>query len=105
MLLLNTILTVREGDPASHENFGWLEFTDAVLKVLNEQPAPIVFVTFGEFAEERVKAHLTPPHKHVFFKHPSPRTYTSFKGCQWGSKVNAADSSHQVVWKDLESHT
>src|SRR5690606_20580510 len=49
VLLLNTVLTVRQGQPNSHRGIGWEQFTDQVIKTLNEREQPVVFILWGRF--------------------------------------------------------
>lgn len=89
VLLLNTILTVREGRPMSHGGQGWETFTDAVLKKLNEREKPMIFLLWGSPA--RKKASLITNKRHVILEapHPSPLSaYYGFFGCKHFSKVN-----------------
>ena len=53
VLLLNTVLTVRENNPQSHKNCGWEIFTDKVIELLNERPEPIVFLLWGSNAKNK----------------------------------------------------
>lgn len=89
VLLLNTVLTVREGMPNSHRSLGWEEFTDAVIKKLNESNNKIVFLLWGNNA--KLKADLIDTNKHtiLFATHPSPLSAThGFFGCKHFSKAN-----------------
>lgn len=89
VLLLNTILTVREGKPLSHKGYGWEQFTDNVLIKLNERTKPIIFMLWGEPAKK--KANLITNPKHIILKasHPSPLgAYYGFFGCKHFSKAN-----------------
>src|SRR2546429_2139429 len=72
VLLLNAVLTVRAGKPGSHAGRGWEEFTDAVIRALDAQPARVVFVLWGGYA--RQKAALVTGRHHVVLEagHPSP---------------------------------
>ena len=82
VLLLNSILTVRAGQAASHKNMGWEEYTDAILKILNNQDRPIVFLLWGNFAKS--KSNLITNSKHLILKsaHPSPLSANyGFFGC------------------------
>ena len=90
VLLLNTILTVREGQPMSHANKGWENFTDEVLRKLNERKDPVIFLLWGGPARKK-KVFITNP-SHVVFEapHPSPLSaYYGFFGCKHFSKANA----------------
>lgn len=89
VLLLNAGLTVRDGQPASHQGKGWETFTDAVVKILNEEKAGLVFLLWGKPAQ--LKGSLIDPVRHHILKapHPSPfSAYTGFFGCRHFSKTN-----------------
>lgn len=90
VLLLNTSLTVREGQANSHRGKGWEIFTDNVIKILNERPEPIAFILWGRNARDK-KAFITNRNHAVFeAAHPSPLSaYNGFFGCRHFSKVNA----------------
>ena len=97
VLLLNTVLTVRAHRAASHHGLGWEQFTDATIKVLNEQDRPIVFLLWGRPAGE--KAALLDNPKHLVLKapHPSPLSaYRGFFGCRHFSKCNVFLEEHGV---------
>lgn len=93
VLLINTLLTVREGSPGSHRGKGWELFTDLVIKRLLEQSSPIVFLLWGKAAQEKCR-HLTSLHSHHLLlstSHPSPLSaYQGFIGCKHFSKTNKA---------------
>ena len=88
VLLLNSILTVRAGQAASHRSLGWETFTDAVIKYLSDNCDGIVFMLWGNFA--RTKAALIDPAKHLILEaaHPSPLARGAFFGCRHFSKAN-----------------
>ncbi len=89
VLLLNTVLTVREGKPQSHANIGWERFTDSVIKMINDSPYPTVFMLWGNPA--KAKAKLIDDSKHLVLKcvHPSPLSfYNGFLECKHFSKAN-----------------
>lgn len=89
VLLLNTVLTVRAHQANSHRGIGWEEFTDAAIRILNEQDRPIVFLLWGRPAQMK-KAMLNNP-KHLILEapHPSPLSaYRGFFGCKHFSKTN-----------------
>ncbi len=72
VLLLNTVLSVRRGEAASHKGQGWEEFTDAVIKALNERIEPVIFVLWGRHAQAK-KELITQCHHYVLeAPHPSP---------------------------------
>lgn len=90
VLLLNTVLTVRAYNANSHRGIGWEQFTDAAIRILNEQDRPIVFLLWGKPAQQK-KAMLNNP-KHLILEapHPSPLSaYRGFFGCKHFSKANA----------------
>lgn len=72
VLLLNSILTVEQGKPMSHASLGWQEFTDDILKVLNEQNQPIVFMLWGAQARKAKRFLNNPNHLILESVHPSP---------------------------------
>ncbi|MEK7991233.1 MAG: uracil-DNA glycosylase [Thiotrichaceae bacterium] len=78
VLLLNSILTVRKGEPASHKNKGWEQFTDAVIQVVNEQKQQIVFIFWGNYAQQKGK--IVNENQHLVLKsaHPSPFSVKKF---------------------------
>lgn len=90
VLLLNAVLTVRQGDPNSHAGKGWEGFTDAVIRAVNEKETRVVFVLWGAYA--RKKARLVTGKQHVIIEsaHPSPLSVMKFMGTRPFSRVNAA---------------
>ncbi len=97
VLLLNTVLTVRAHQAYSHRGIGWEEFTDAVIRTINAQDRPIVFLLWGRPAQAK-KAMLNNP-KHLILEapHPSPLSaYRGFFGCRHFSKANAFLKEHGV---------
>jgi uracil-DNA glycosylase len=83
VFLLNTILTVEEGQPLSHKNIGWEKFTLKVLKALNEDDNPKVFILWGKEANG-LKRILTNS-KHLILEGPHPSPLSSYRGF-FGSK-------------------
>lgn len=91
VLLLNSVLTVRNGQPASHRGKGWETFTDAAIKTLSDGRERLVFILWGNFAIGKLP--LIDAHKHVVIKspHPSPfSAHSGFFGSKPFSKANAA---------------
>ena len=89
VLLLNTVLTVRQGQANSHKGKGWEQLTDSIIKKLNEREKPIAFILWGGNA--RSKSGLITNPKHGIFQcaHPSPLSaFNGFFGCRHFSKVN-----------------
>lgn len=89
VLLLNTVLTVREGEANSHKGKGWEEFTDAVIKAVNEQDRPVVYLLWGSNARAKKKLINNPKHLVLESVHPSPLSaYNGFFGCGHFAKAN-----------------
>ena len=89
VMLLNTVLTVRQGQANSHKGKGWEQLTDSIIKKLNEREKPIAFILWGGNA--RSKSGLITNPKHGIFQcaHPSPLSaFNGFFGCRHFSKVN-----------------
>ena len=88
ILLLNTVLTVRAGQANSHRGKGWETFTDAVITYLNEREKPMVFLLWGNNAQQ--KESLITNSRHLILKaaHPSPLSANrGFLGCRHFSKA------------------
>lgn len=83
VLLLNTLLTVRSGEPFSHKERGWERFTDQVIRTLSAQREHIVFILWGAPAGK--KASLIDERKHLILKAPHPSPLSSYRGF-FGSK-------------------
>lgn len=89
VLLLNTVLTVREGAPNSHKGKGWEIFTDRVISELNRKTTPVVFLLWGANARNKAKIITNPIHVKLETVHPSPLSaYGGFFGCKHFSKCN-----------------
>jgi uracil-DNA glycosylase len=89
VLLLNTVLTVRHSAAASHRGQGWENFTDRVIKELNNKKTPVVFLLWGRPAAEKAKIITNPIHLKLEAPHPSPLSaYRGFFGCKHFSKAN-----------------
>lgn len=90
ILMLNTVLTVRAHQANSHRGIGWEEFTDAAIRVLNEQDRPIVFILWGAPAQKKEKMLNNPKHLILKAPHPSPLSaYRGFFGSKPFSQTNA----------------
>ena len=89
VMLLNTSLTVIEHMPASHSNKLWHKFTTEIIKILNEQNQPIVFMLWGNHAKQFLPILNNPNHLILSSAHPSPfSAYNGFFGCKHFSKCN-----------------
>ena len=81
VMLLNTVLTVREASPNSHKGKGWETFTDRVISILNMREKPIVFLLWGGNAKAKIPLITNPKHKILTSAHPSPLSaYNGFFG-------------------------
>lgn len=93
VLLLNTSLTVEDGQPQSHAGRGWETLTDALLKHIASSPRPVVFLLWGASAQGKRVFLDKPPHRVLTANHPSPlsarRPPEPFIGCRHFSKANA----------------
>ena len=103
VLLLNTVLTVREGQPNSHAGLGWQTFTDAVIKKVNELDKPVVFLLWGANAKSKIPLITNKKHLILSCAHPSPfSAYNGFFGCKNFSKTNAflkANGREEINWQ------
>lgn len=89
VFLLNAVLTVRAHHAGSHQRIGWEEFTDATIRILNEQDRPIVFMLWGNFAISKKALLNNPKHLILTAPHPSPLSaYRGFFGCGHFKKAN-----------------
>ncbi len=89
VLLLNATLTVRAGQAGSHQNQGWEQFTDAVVKILSEKKENLVFILWGAYAQK--KGAVVDEERHLVIRspHPSPfSAYSGFFGSQPFTKCN-----------------
>jgi len=90
VLLLNAVLTVRAGAPASHARRGWEHVTDAAIRVLNDQPQCVVFLLWGAYARQKAALVTAPHHVVLEASHPSPMNQSGFRGSRPFSASNAA---------------
>lgn len=91
VLLLNTTLTVRARQAASHQRKGWETFTDRVIEVVNAKPEPVVFVLWGSAARKKKAFVDTSRHTVIESPHPSPLSaHRGFFGSKPFSRTNAA---------------
>ncbi len=89
VLLLNTVLTVREGTPNSHKGMGWEKFTDRVIAELDKKQSPVIFLLWGANARKKAEIIKNPIHKKLITVHPSPLSaYGGFFGCRHFSICN-----------------
>lgn len=83
ILLLNATLTVRAHQPGSHQNKGWEEFTDAVIRLLSEKKDGLVFILWGAYAQR--KGEIIDSQRHFVIKSPHPSPFSAHRGF-FGSK-------------------
>lgn len=89
VLMMNTVLTVRESQPNSHKGMGWEIFTDNVISLLNLRPEPMVFLLWGANARTKKKIITNPNHLVLESAHPSPLSaYNGFFGNGHFKKAN-----------------
>lgn len=98
VLLLNAILTVRAGQPASHRNKGWENYTDAILQILNRQQRPIVYMLWGNYAKAKAQYLNNPQHLILQTSHPSPYSVNyGFNGCGHFKTCNEFLENHGIT--------
>jgi len=89
VLLLNNVLTVREGQPTSHKGMGWEIFTDRVIEEINKKDTPVVFLLWGAHAQKKAEIITNPIHYKLTSVHPSPLSASrGFLGCKHFSAAN-----------------
>lgn len=103
VLLLNTVLTVRQGEANSHKGKGWEHFTDRVIELLNEREKPVIFILWGRHAQAKKKLITNTKHHIIESVHPSPLSARrGFFGSKPYSKVNtilANMGEREIDWE------
>jgi uracil-DNA glycosylase len=102
VLLLNAVLTVREGEANSHKGKGWETFTDAVIRAVDARPDPAVFVLWGNYAKKKLPLIDTERHVVVQGAHPSPLSAKKFYGSRPFTQINeavAAQGHTPIDWR------
>ncbi len=95
VLLLNTVLTVEEGQAASHRKRGWEPFTDAVIRLVSAKAEPVVFLLWGAHAQQKAALIDATRHLVLMAAHPSPLSArTGFFGSRPFSQANAFLAAH-----------
>lgn len=106
VLLLNSVLTVEDGKPASHKNRGWEIFTDKIISVLNEQEKPLVFILWGAYAQAKGKIIDRKKHFVIESVHPSPLSASrGFLGSRPFSQTNQfliSQKREPIRWQILD---
>jgi uracil-DNA glycosylase len=102
VLLLNATLTVEAAQAGSHQGHGWEEFTDAVVKTLNDKREGLVFMLWGKYAQEKGKNIDWDKHLTLEAAHPSPFSANNgFFGCRHFSQTNEyleARGENSIQW-------
>lgn len=83
VLLLNTVLTVRNGQAYSHRGQGWEHLTDVIIQKLNEREKPVIFILWGKPAQEKI--NMIDTTRHIILKGPHPSPLSAYRGF-FGSK-------------------
>lgn len=106
VLLLNNVLTVRDGLAGSHQGKGWEQFTNAVIEALNDRDQPLVFLLWGNHAQKKGAKIDESKHKVIATAHPSPlAARRGFFGSRPFSRINEFLESQQqepIDWKISE---
>ncbi|MBX9466410.1 MAG: uracil-DNA glycosylase [Rhizobium sp.] len=103
VLLLNSVLTVEEARAASHQGKGWEQFTDAVIRTVNQDCEHVVFMLWGAYAQK--KAAFVDRSRHLVLKapHPSPLSaHNGFFGCRHFSQANdylVSQGRNEIDWQ------
>ncbi|MHB6905769.1 uracil-DNA glycosylase [Streptomyces sp. DB-54] len=102
VLLLNAVLTVREGEANSHKGKGWEKVTDAVIRAVASRPDPAVFVLWGNYAKKKLPLIDEERHAVVQGAHPSPLSAKKFFGSRPFTQINeaiAAQGHAPIDWR------
>jgi uracil-DNA glycosylase len=102
VLLLNSVLTVEKGKPGSHRNKGWERFTDRIIHILNDKKSHLVFILWGNYAQQKGSFIDTQKHLVLQSAHPSPYSAQKFFGNHHFSQANEYLTKHQlqaIDWK------
>ena len=104
VLLLNTVLTVEEGNANSHKGMGWETLTNRFIESLNELKHPVIFILWGKPAQDKEKLITNPNHVLLKAPHPSPLSaYRGFFGSKPFSRVNdilIQQGQSPIRWKE-----
>lgn len=103
ILMLNTCLTVRRGQPNSHSGKGWEILTDKIISLINEKDEPVVYLLWGRNAQNKEKLITNPNHLILKCAHPSPfSAYNGFFGCNHFKMTNQFLKDHglkEIDWQ------
>jgi len=102
VLLLNTVLTVEQGQAHSHKHLGWEQYTDKIIALINEHLTGVVFLLWGAHAQKKGKNINNDKHYILTAPHPSPLSaHRGFLGCRHFSKTNdilLQNGQKQINW-------
>jgi uracil-DNA glycosylase len=97
VLLLNSTLTVEEGQAGFHQGWGWETFTDTVIQTVSDRKEHVVFILWGKFAQDKAKLIDTTKHLVIEAAHPSPLSaHRGFFGSKPFSKTNDYLAEHHL---------
>jgi uracil-DNA glycosylase len=103
VLMLNAVLTVQAGDANSHKGLGWELFTNRVIEILNQRETPVIFILWGNFAQQKQQLITGSHHYIIKSPHPSPLSaHNGFFGSQPFSKANTflrEIGSKEIDWQ------
>ena len=99
VLLLNSVLTVREGQAGSHRGKGWETFTDRAISLVNEKNEPVCFLLWGNYAKSKKPLITNPRHLVLESAHPSPLSCRGFFGCGHFSACNRFLGDRAIDWR------
>ena len=111
VLLINTVRTVRAGQPQSHQNKGWEILTDEIIKLLNQKDETVIFLLWGSPAKKKMNLITNPKHVVLTAVHPSPLSaHRGFFGCNHFKQVNEIlerQGRETIDWQisNLKEHT
>ena len=95
VLLLNSVLTVQSGQPASHSSLGWQEYTDSIISQISSRRKNVVFLLWGKYAQSKTRLIDVSKHLVLQSSHPSPLSvYRGFDGCAHFSQTNTYLTKH-----------
>ena len=97
VFLLNAILTVEAGKPASHSQIGWEKFTDSVIKTISDKKENIVFLLWGAFAQS--KEYLIDKNKHFILKTSHPSPFSANRWFLWSNCFKETNEILEKIWK------
>ncbi len=98
VLMLNTVLTVRAHAANSHQGRGWEQFTDAIIRAVETQDRPVVYMLWGRPAQSKIPMVTNPKHMVLTAPHPSPLSaYRGFFGCRHFSQANDFLQKHNEM--------